>query len=340
MACLSIRKQCTIDNSCKQGSVTNCEGCSKAFCVKHFTEHRRLLDEEMNVIISEHDHLKSTLNQHAVKPDHHPLFKDINNWEKESMAKIQQRAKELRQELLLSTNAHEKELTKKLQQLSEKLKKSRESDDYIEADLQCWKKILDNLKTDLNSQLNISINKNDNVVLIPNVSITSTKVTSDLFERVSDNRVQIQQNGKVALSDKTQNATEARGKKEYKSGRHEIRLFIEKFINKWIFFGINSKLTQLQNSSYRSASTYGWSSNDYMWVNGTEHRNNSNSPIEMKMNDIIVLILDCDNRKISLINERTKAKHELVVNIDSCPFPWQFQVNLYEPDCCVRVLNT
>ncbi len=42
----------------------------------------------------------------------------------------------------------------------------------------------------------------------------------------------------------------------------------------------------------------------------------------MKKKDIITLIFDFDNRKISMINERTNAKHELTVNINNYPFPW------------------
>jgi hypothetical protein len=89
MTSSSTRKQCVNDNGCKQAAVTNCEGCSKAFCIKHFTDHRRLLNEEMNVIIDEHDHLKNILNQHMTKPDSHPFIDDINNWGKESIEKIQ-----------------------------------------------------------------------------------------------------------------------------------------------------------------------------------------------------------------------------------------------------------
>ena len=72
-----------------------------------------------------------------------------------------------------------------------------------------------------------------------------------------------------------------------------------------------------------------------------QHSINTSTPrIEMKMNDIIILIFDCDQRKISMINERTNIKHELSVNIDHCPFPWQLHINLYEPNSRVRILPT
>jgi hypothetical protein len=59
----------------------------------------------------------------------------------------------------------------------------------------------------------------------------------------------------------------------------------------------------------------------------------------MKTNDIISLILDCDERLIMMINERSKAKHELPVNIDNCPLPWQLHVVLHEPNSRIRILR-
>jgi hypothetical protein len=338
MTSSSTRKQCANDDGCKQAAVTNCEGCSKAFCIKHFTDHRRLLDEEMNIIITEHDHLKNTLNQHMVKPAIHPLIDDIDNWGKESIVKIQQRTKELRQELFQSITVHQDDLSKKLQQLSEKLKESRENDDFIETELQHWKKTLYDFKTDLTLPSAISIIRCDNVSFVQNIVINSFMRTKELFEWVSNDGVQIEDNEQVVVHNDVREHTEVRGKNEYNSGRYGIRLRIEQSSSGWMFFGINSKSTPLQNSSYGSESAYGWSSNNKIWLNGLWKNNSSNYIIEMMMYAIIELIFDCDNRKISMINERTKMKHELKVNTDSCPFPWQLHLSLGVPNSCVRIL--
>jgi len=338
MASSSTRKQCANDDGCKQAAVTNCEGCSKAFCIKHMIDHRRLLDEEMNVIIDEHDYLKNMLNQQTTKPNSHPLIKEIDQWEKESIAKIQKRAQELRQELLRSITVHEGQLSKRLQQLSEKLKESRENDNFIETDLQDWKKTLYNLKTDLTSPSTIFIKPHDTFSLVQSISINLSVVTNEEFEKVSDKEVRIKENGQVAVRDGTLSPTEVRGKNEYRSGRHEIRLRIEESSGTWMFLGINSKITPLRCYSHTRKSAYGWSSNNYIWLKGSEQLNMSNPRIEMKMNDMITLTLDCDNRKISMLNERTKAEHELIVDINNCPFPWQLHLNLYEPQDSVRIL--
>jgi hypothetical protein len=340
MASSSTKKQCANGDGCKQAAVTNCEGCSKAFCIKHMIDHRRLLDEEMNVIIDDHDHLKNTLNQHITKSDSHPLIKEINNWEKESIAKIQTRAKELRQELLQSTSAHVDDLSKKLGQLSEHLKNGREHDDFIETDLQLWKKTLDDLKTSLVSPATISINRYDNVSLVQNISVNLLRITKELFERVLDNAAQIKESGQIVCRSNwgIDDMTEVRGKIEYGSGCHTVRLRIEQLSSDWIFLGINAKSTPLQKLSHHSKSAYGWSSNNNIWLNGSCRLSDSNSTIEMKVNDVIVLIFDCDSSEVSMINERTKATHSLVVDVQKCPLPWQLHVVLRGGSSRVRIL--
>jgi hypothetical protein len=339
MASSSTRKLCTNSNGCKQPAATNCEGCSQALCTKHFIDHRRLLGEEMNVIITEHDQFQQSLNQQTSQPESHPLIKQIDEWEKASIVKIQQKAEELRLELLLFTTSHLDELSKNIRQLSEKLREAREHDSFVETDLRDWKKLIEDLKQNLASPSTVSISQHDSVPLVQNISVNLTG-TNELFERVFNNTVRIEEDGHVAIHNASNNNTEIRGKNEYTSGRHTIRLSIEQSASTWTFLGINSELTPLQNKSYASKSTYGWTNNNLFWLNGGGHPNPSTPAIEMKTNDVISLIFDCDNRKIFMINERTNSKYELVVNIDHCPFPWQLHVNLFEPNSRVRILQT
>ncbi|CAF2912672.1 unnamed protein product [Rotaria sp. Silwood2] len=337
MASLSTRKLCSTINGCKQTAAINCEGCLQAFCTKHFLDHRHLLGEEMNVIISEHNHLQHTLSQ-STEPDSHPFVKKINEWEKESVAKIQQKAEELRLDLFKLISMRNNEILSTLQQLSEELNENRENDNFIEMDLQQWKITLENLKAKLDSSLTFSFDQHDNIPLVQDISIMFT-IENEVFEQVFDSIVQIKQCGQVVIHDTSHNYTEIRGKNEYITGRHKIRLCIEQSADRWTFLGITSKSILLQKQSSSSKSSYGWTNNNYFWLNGECHPNKSSPRIEMKTNDMISLIFDCDNHKILMINERTNAKYELIVNTDHCPFPWQFHVNLYEANSRIRILS-
>ena len=335
---MASRKQCVYNEGCKQMATANCEGCLQALCTKHFVEHRRVLEKEMNEVISEHDQLQYTLNLQAEQPNSHPLMKEINEWEKLSIVKIQQKANELRQELLKHATGHIMEMSKNLRSLSENLKKGQEEDSFVETDLQGWKKILDELKSNFTSPSTFRINQQSTNPLVHDLSVVVIG-KGDLFERTSDNKVTIAENGQLAINnDGTGSYIEVRGKDKYTSGRHKIHLRIEQSTNCWTFVGINSESAPLQNSSYSCRSTYGWSSNNVLWLGGIP-QTNTTTKIDMKTNDIISLILDCDNRKIFMNNEQTKAKYEMVVNISQCPFPWQLQVILMENNCRVRILS-
>ena len=339
MASAVTRKLCTNSNECKQMAAAICEGCSQALCTNHFIEHRRFLGEEMNGIISEYDQFQHTLNQQTTNTDSHCLMKQIDEWENESISRIQQKTKELRQQVAQLTTVHLAEHLQKLRNLSKKLKEGQEYDNFVETDLQDWRESLNALKENLTSPSPFYIRRHESNPLVQNVSVTFNE-RSDLFERVSDNNGRIDENGLVAIHDTSYEYIEFRGKNEYVSGCHEIRLYIEQSADTWTFLGINSKSTPLQNDSYGTKSTYGWTNNNYVWSNGQPQLNTSNLRIDMKTNDIISLIFDCDNRRISMINQRTKAKYELDVNINYCPFPWQLRVILAEPNSHVRILST
>jgi hypothetical protein len=339
MESTSTRKECEDGDGCKLPAAVDCRGCSQAFCIKHLLNHRGRLAEEMNIIIDEHDQFQHVLNQQIANSDSHPLIKQIDEWENESIVKIQQKATELRQELLQLTTVHSDDLSTKLRDLSEKMKEGREHESFVETDLDLWKKYLDYLIANFALPSTFSINRHHEIPLVNDISINFIG-TNELFEQVFDNTVQIEENGRVAIHGLLQNYTEICGKNEYMSGCHKIRLCIEQSSDTWMFLGIDSKLNFPCNKSHNSKSAYGWTNNNCIWVDGQHSINTSTPRIEMKMNDIIILIFDCDQRKISMINERTNIKYELSVNIDNCPFPWQLYVNFYEPNSRVRILLT
>ncbi|UJR16014.1 hypothetical protein I4U23_002929 [Adineta vaga] len=322
MSSASKRKTCSIASDCKQTAATNCEGCSQAFCTKHFIDHRRLLTEDMDAIISEHNHFQALVNEQSVEVDLHPLTQTINDWEQKSIKTIQNKASDLRQELLQLITTRRNDLTSKLRQLAVYLTESRESDNFLEIDLEQWKYKLEDLKTKFESSSIYTFDRHDNVPLVPNTSISLT-IENELFEQIFDSTAKIFENGQVISHDISYSYVEIRGRNQYTSGCHTIRLRIEQSEERWMFLGINSKSELLQKQSFNSKSAYGWTNNNYFWLNGECQPN----------------IFDCDQQKISMINERTNAKYDLFVNINHCPFPWQLHVNLYEANSHVRILS-
>jgi hypothetical protein len=88
----------TCDN--KGVGIFKCEGCSQIFCRKHVNEHRENLSHQLDEIVLEHDTLQQTLaEQNDQDTNRHSLLRQIEEWEKDSIIKIQQAAEETRKQV-------------------------------------------------------------------------------------------------------------------------------------------------------------------------------------------------------------------------------------------------
>ena len=84
----------------KGTGIFRCEGCIQVFCRKHLNEHRDLLSHQLDEIVIEHDTLQQTIHENKDKQnDQHPILKQIDKWEIDSIIRIQQVAEEARQQV-------------------------------------------------------------------------------------------------------------------------------------------------------------------------------------------------------------------------------------------------
>jgi uncharacterized Fe-S cluster-containing radical SAM superfamily protein len=87
--------------------IFRCEGCLQVFCRKHLNEHRDLLSHQLDEIVLEHDSLQQSIVENKeTQNNQHPVLRQIDKWEKDSIRKIQQLAEEARQQLKELTGTH------------------------------------------------------------------------------------------------------------------------------------------------------------------------------------------------------------------------------------------
>jgi hypothetical protein len=91
---MSSKTPCVACDSRDISGIFKCEGCLQTFCLKHTNEHRCLLNYELDDIILEHENIFNTFNEN--KQESFLLFDQINQWEKDSIIKIQQTAQDVR----------------------------------------------------------------------------------------------------------------------------------------------------------------------------------------------------------------------------------------------------
>lgn len=224
-----------------------------------------------------------------------------------------------------------------LKQISERLRKAREDDDFVEKDLHLWTLQLENLRKELTTAVSsMTLREESQDALVNNIylsSITQHLYVNDSFLR-SVGDIDIADNGQLAIhGDKKRSDAFLCGKNEYSKGKHKIRFIINKKNSNYITtFGIASIDSQL--------AVYGWSSDDQIVGVGYGSAKSSYNQRDMKGETIlqIELTIDCDKRKISYFNERTRCIKEVYVDLNMCPFPWQLYFYLYDIGDRVRLL--
>ncbi|CAF1239143.1 unnamed protein product [Rotaria sordida] len=358
MASITIKKACIKCN--KGGGTAMCYGCEQAFCTKHFIEHRQELSQQMDSIGQEHDILCRDLTHEQYT---HSLLARINQWEQESIIKIQIAAKLARNDLQQLLDTAKNNLKKLISKITEELQSSRESDDYTEKDIKKWTVQLEEFRKTLNTPTTINFDyENDTQSTIRLIKITdqSSSIFSYQASQLYETNNQICCNletsfherfndifGRVTLSEGSLLATCSGDYSDrscvgcigrYSSGIHYIRFRFEHInTDHYSFFGIVNSSEKMTKDILNSTSFYGWWDLIYNVISGKKHKYDSTKII--RTGDEVTFMLDCDNRQIQLEHHRTNRILTLPINIQLCAFPWKIIVLLLGKDDCVRILH-
>ncbi|CAF1372647.1 unnamed protein product [Adineta steineri] len=158
MTMANNKTKCFICN--KEKITYSCRGCSKEFCFKDLTEHKQILNDQLNNITKDFDQFKQIINEQKENPRNHSLIEKINQWEIESLEKIQQKAQNWREIVLECSTTLINDIEKKFNDLTEQIKQIRKENDFNEINLNYLRKQLVEIKQELNNPLNISIQQN------------------------------------------------------------------------------------------------------------------------------------------------------------------------------------
>ena len=150
--------------------------------------------------------------------------------------------------------------------------------------------------------------------------------------------IRVQDQGYSIEKDDWFGFSQALGQRDYLNGRHQIRFRIEKLRrNGWMFFGIISKFESMNINSFSCLSSYGWATQNRIYLAGECLQKDNDDIIN---NDIFILTIDCEQRKIQMKNQLTGHIDEILVDINKCPFPWKLHFNLLNGCTSIRLLPT
>ncbi|CAF1901338.1 unnamed protein product [Rotaria magnacalcarata] len=326
----SINKSFCITCNKKQAFFT-CSGCRQDFCEDHINEEHQSPVTRMNDFLTDHNQLQELVCKYMEEPQQHSLIQQIDKWERQSINKIQQTADDARTKVLNVISDHVINIKKSLENLSEKVEQIQNDEKFTEIYLRQWRDKLENLKKDLITPETIQIHQHDDHITFVSKLTVIIVEPKDLFERTAGN-IRIDDNGQLMIHGQWSDHSAVRGKGEYSSGQYRFRFKIEELdSDKWAFFGIVSKNVPMRAISISTPTAYGLAGQDGICLSGIYQKTNTiQYQSDMEMNDIIELFIDCNHQIIRLKNERTHSSHELNIDINKCPFPWQLLLGL----CC------
>ena len=357
MASALVKKPCSKCD--KGGGVTTCDGCQQSFCIKHIIEHRQELAIQMDNVGQEHDLFRRDLIQENLA---HPLFERINEWEQESITKIQVAAEAARADLRQLLDQAKNELKVSADKMTNDMQSCREQEDYTETDLFKWMEKLKELRKLLERQTTIEIVENpDTSASIQMIrvreqqaldasSVTNEKCAGsiiacqEMFELTHEKfrnfmgRVMLTEDGHLATCVGTYwDGSNVYGTRLYSSGLHQIRFRIENKGSNNLFFGIKTTSFDMPVQTLPSPYTYGWWELDQAIESVNGHRVHNERII--RTGDEVTMILDCDNRQIRFEHRRINMMTHLPVALEKCPFPWKIIVTLRSTGDSIRILT-
>ena len=157
MASCMTRKVCV---KCSKGSgQVLCGGCEQWFCLKHLTEHRQELSQQMDALTLEHDQLQ----QHLIDDTFDypcPLTTRVDRWELQSIERIKEVANKVRSQLRETLNQKKRTILQCFADITKELVDNREAETYTEPDLDKWMDQLKQLREQMNKPLVLTI-RND-----------------------------------------------------------------------------------------------------------------------------------------------------------------------------------
>lgn len=171
----------------KEKATLRCGGCLQEFCFNHSTDHRQELSKQLDDIEVSRDLFRQTLIDQTTDSHKHGLIEQINDWEHDSIKKIQQVAKEAKQKLLKHTTEHIKQMEVDLNKLTDELRQSREENDFYETDIRHWNEELTRLAKELPKPSNIILRRNSTSLINDiSVDIISGECTSiiNIFNKI------------------------------------------------------------------------------------------------------------------------------------------------------------
>jgi len=145
---MALLNRCSV---CPKGAGTCfCPGCKTYFCDDDFKDHRATLFNKLIGLTGDRDALQDKISTaNSKKQFDSSLLSRIDEWQKDTIKKVEQVADQARQHVVEIMNSKRDEMTSQFQAMSQELAKLTETKGVVEQDLIRLKQQIDQLNNDL-----------------------------------------------------------------------------------------------------------------------------------------------------------------------------------------------
>ncbi|CAF1224227.1 unnamed protein product [Adineta ricciae] len=338
-----------------QMGIFTCHGCCKAFCPQHAVEHRAPLKVRLDNIIVENQKLDTHIETEKHSDEYIKLKQEIDDWEEKSIEKIKQAAAEARQKLSDIDSGYGNSQIRRINDcrevLTARLKKAEANDDYHEQHLTYWEQFLEDLR-----QNYIRLQSNfvriefctrpfiAKLLVVENavatrftkwcyyqkdcVQTTALRQSQYFQEENCSETLYISPCGQATEVYQPLPKPAIQSPVEVLDSNYagalqtgEYRFCLTKDCR---FIGIISKNVSQKKTPLNTPSVFGWSTTeDAIYRDGYRQ---FGPPNDLQPGDTVSLLISSEQQLIRLINLTRKRTHELHIDLNKCPLPWQLKI--------------
>ena len=146
---MASSRQC--DTCSKPSASMYCIGCDKYFCKKDFTGHQNFLSGEMEKIVENRNQLQEAISNSIESNggQNSPVIAEIDEWEKTIIKKVKDVAAQARERAIQLLTSNQTKIQTEFKTFSEELAVLRESEDFVEPDLDRLNQMINQFKLDI-----------------------------------------------------------------------------------------------------------------------------------------------------------------------------------------------
>jgi hypothetical protein len=164
---MMINKVCNICGDVSGRQVT-CNGCEQSFCWTHMTDHQQSIEKQMDSL-SEKSHLLQQNSNDDSYYNH--LFHQIDQWEKESIDKIQLEANTNRDQLKLIIQQSKDIFERSIKQISEEIDHNRQLNNFSEIEIKQFTQQLTDIQSQIQTSFDIQIKEDEQTLPITFIKV-------------------------------------------------------------------------------------------------------------------------------------------------------------------------